>query len=149
MQAARVAPVPAGWQAAFARLHLAADAPVLVIPVPDSHEPGPMRWQADTVEPGSLMGGWFVGPDGDGQATVEFFGPWDITLASRYLNNLWAGSPTNTSGIPRSLMRTALAYWRPAAIVAVTGPDSPLARVMTKLYGRPTVRVGQVLAWRR
>jgi hypothetical protein len=149
MQAGPVAPVPAGWRAAFTRLHLAADAPVLVVPVPYSHQPAPMRWQAETGEPGSIMGGWFVGPDSAGQATVEYFGPWDTTLASRYLNDLWAGSPTGTRGIPWSVMRAAIAYWRPAAIVAVTGARSRLGRAMTRIFGPPAVRAGRVLAWRR
>src|SRR5579875_524804 len=67
-QAAATPPVPAGWQAAFARLHLAASAPVLVVPVPVQANTDAMRWQADTGEPGSLIGGYFIGPNGSGQA---------------------------------------------------------------------------------
>jgi hypothetical protein len=149
LPAGQAPPVPAGWQAAFARLHLAANAPVLVVPVPYSHQPEVLRWQADTGEPRSFMGGWFVGPDLYGQATVEYFGPYDCTTAAMYLDSLWTGARTRTTGIPRPQISAALAYWRPAAIVAVTGPDSPLARVMTKLFGRPAIRAGHVLAWRR
>jgi hypothetical protein len=149
MQAGPVSPVPAGWQAAFARLHLAPDARVLVVPVHYSHSPDPMRWQADTGEPGSLMGGWFVGPNETGQATVEYYGPYDATFVTHYLDDLWAGEPTHTTGIPHPQINAALAYWRPSAIVAVTGPRSRLARVLSKLFGRPAFRVGQVLAWLR
>jgi len=149
LSAGQAPPVPAGWQTAFARLHLAANAPVLVVPVPYSHQPEVLRWQADTGEPRSFMGGWFVGPDLNGQATVEYFGPYDCSVTARYLDELGTGSLTRTTDIPRPEINVALAYWRPAAIVAVTGPRSPLGRVMTELFGRPSIRAGQVLAWRR
>jgi hypothetical protein len=150
LPAGQASPVPAGWRAAFTRLHLAANAPVLVVPVPYSHQPETLRWQADTGEPRSFIGGWFVGPNLDGQATVEYFGPYVYcTTAALYLDDLWSGSATHTTGIPRPEISAALAYWRPAAIIAVTGPHSRLGRVMTRLFGRPTFRAGQVLAWRR
>ena len=50
-QAGRVPPVPAGWQAAFGRLRLAPDAPVLVVPVP---WPGTPRPCGGRRAPGSL-----------------------------------------------------------------------------------------------
>jgi hypothetical protein len=150
LPAGQASPVPAGWRAAFTRLHLAANAPVLVVPVPYSHQPETLRWQADTGEPRSFIGGWFVGPNLDGQATVEYFGPYVYcTTAALYLDDLWSRSATHTTGIPRPEISAALAYWRPAAIIAVTGPHSRLERVMTRLFGRPTFRAGQVLAWRR
>jgi hypothetical protein len=150
VQAGPVSPVPAGWQAAFGRLRLAPDARVLVVPVPYSHAPEPMRWQADTGEPGSLIGGWFVGPDEAGQATVEYFGPNGAeNPAAVYLDDLWSGSATVTAGVPRAQIRAAVAYWRPAAVVAVTSPGSRLGRVLSEFFGRPSFRVGQVLAWRR
>jgi hypothetical protein len=149
MQAGPVSPVPVGWQAAFARLRLGPDARVLVVPVPFSHAPEPMRWQADTGEPGSLIGGWFVGPAENGQAVVEYFGPDEIeNIAAVYLDDLWSGSPTDTAGIPRPQIRAAIAYWRPTAVVAVTSRGSRLGRVLSEFFGRPSFRVGQVLAWR-
>jgi hypothetical protein len=143
-----VTQVPAGWQAAFARLRLPANAPVLVVPVPYSHRPEPLRWQADTGEPRSLNGGWFVGPSPTGQALVEYFGPRRITAFVQYLDALWAGSSpavTPSSG----QIRADLAYLRPAAVVAVTSLGSPLAQSLTEIFGPPTFEVGQVLAWRR
>ena len=62
LPAADVAPVPPGWSAAFAALRLPASASVLVVPIPMSTFTEPLRWQADTGEPGSLVGGYFIGP---------------------------------------------------------------------------------------
>ena len=45
-------------------------------------------------------------------------------------------------------MRAQLAAWKPAAVVAVAGPHSALARYLTGLLGRPTVTGGEVLGWR-
>jgi hypothetical protein len=148
LQTATVTPVPAGWQAAFARLRLAPDAPVLVVPIPYAHSPGALRWQATTGEPGSLIGGWFIGPSATGQAVAEYFGPPQTTLAVQYLDNLWSGIPD--SDIPTSQeLLSAVAYWRPAAVVAVTSPRSKLGRLLAGLFGRPAFRAGSVLAWRR
>jgi len=46
------------------------------------------------------------------------------------------------------VIRSDLAYWRPAAVVAVTSPGSRLGHYLIELFGSPTFRVGQVLAWR-
>jgi hypothetical protein len=149
MQAGPVSPVPAGWQAAFARLRLASDARVLIVPVPYSHCPEPLRWQAATGQPASFAGGWFVGPDADGQATVEYFGPDYGTPVAIYLDSLWARTAAHSSGISRPELTAALAYWRPAAVVAVTSRGSRLAHVLSRFFGRPTFWVGRVLVWRR
>lgn len=117
--------------------------------MPYAHSPAPLRWQADVGEPRSIMGGWFVGPDETGQAVVEYFGPDEMeTTTAAYLDDLWSGSATHTAGIPRPQIKAAIAYWRPAAVVAVTAPHSPLAHVLSGFFGRPTFREGRVLAWR-
>jgi hypothetical protein len=144
-QATRPAPVPIGWQAVFARLRLAQDARVLVIPVPLVYDPQVMRWQADTGEPGSLVGGYFLGPGRAGQAS---FSIGQTQGAAEFLNRLWAGRSSVQSS-STALVRAGLAYWRPAAVVAVTGPGSSLGRFLVRLLGRPTFRVGRMLAWRR
>jgi hypothetical protein len=152
MQAAPASPVPAGWRAAFAEL--GPDARVLVIPIPTSRTPDPMRWQADTGEPGSLIGGWFVGPDQNGQAIVENYGPVtadnvavQVNNVARYLNALWAGTPTY-NGINYAQIDVARGYWRPTAIIAVTSPHMRFEQVLVKVFGRPDFRVGQLLVWR-
>jgi hypothetical protein len=143
-------PVPAGWQAAFARL--GPDARVLVVPVPDSRTPEVMRWQADTGEPASLMGGWFVGPGPAGKATTEYWTDGSsnaefVAEAGGYLDSLWGTGPPKYKGIIHRQIDTMLAYWRPTAVVAVTSPDSRLGRVLSGIFGRPAFRVGQMLVW--
>jgi len=142
-QAAAVTPVPAGWRIAFGRLGLAPDARVLVVPIPNVGHTYAMRWQADTGEPGSLIGGFFLGPDRRGQAT---FDPGPARAIGKYLDFLWDGKD-HVTGSSAARIRPALAYWRPAAVVAVS-PRPALARVLTELFGRPTFQVGAVLAWR-
>jgi len=148
LQAETVTQVPAGWQAAFARLRLPANAPVLIVPVPYSHRPEPMRWQADTGEPGSFNGGWFVGSNDTGQPLVQYFGLPRITAFFLYLDALWAGTPQGPAP-SESKIRADLAYLQPAAVVAVTSRGSPLGRYLTGLFGPPTFGVGEVLVWRR
>jgi hypothetical protein len=142
-QTSPVAPTPAGWQAAFGRLRLNPDAPVLTVPVPILRCTLPMRWQADTGVPGSLIGGYFLGPDQTGQAT---FTPGPTLIAARYLDDLWHGGSSSASATAQ--LRSELAYWRPAAIVAVTSRGSRLERVLAGLVGPPTFGVKSVLVWR-
>jgi hypothetical protein len=144
-QVAPTAPVPAGWRTAFSRLHLAPGARVLVVPVPSGRRPQELRWQADTGEPASVIGGYFVGPNKQGQQMVYIRGP--ATSASEYLDALWQGWP-GTGHLPPGLMRSDLAYWRPAAVIAVTRTRTELGRFLIQLFGRPTFGVGQVLVWR-
>ena len=147
-QASAMPPVPAGWQAAFTGLRLAPGARVLVVPVPYSHQPETLRWQADTGQPGSLLGGWFVGPNQAGHASVMYFGPRGIADFFVYLDALWTGS-SRARAPSRAQIQADLAYLRPAAVVAVTSRGSPLGRFLTRLFGQPAVQVGQMLGWRR
>jgi hypothetical protein len=137
--------VPAGWQAAFSSLRLAPDARVLVIPVASAANTQAMRWQADTGEPGSMDAGYFSGPGPRGQPTFSLGPP---HLVAQYLNSLLSGRRL----VPRqsaALVRSALAYWRPAAILAVTRETSRLGRFLISLLGRPEFREGKVLVWQR
>ncbi len=142
-QSASVSPVPAGWRAAFDRLRLEPGARVLVVPIPNVGHTYAMRWQADTGEPGSLIGGFFLGPDSTGQAT---FDPGPARSIGKYLDFIWDGKD-HVTGSSAARIRPALAFWRTAAVVAVS-PRSGLARVLIELFGRPTFYVGGVLAWR-
>jgi hypothetical protein len=143
-QTAPVSPVPAGWLAAFARLRLAPDARVLIVPVPDGHFSQPLRWQADTGEPSSLIGGYFLGPGPTGQAT---FGMGPTQSAADYLDWLWQESRHVSAWSPR-LIRSALAHWRPSAVVEVTSENTQLVQFLTGLLGKPAFHVGEVVAWR-
>jgi len=168
LPAGATTPVPPGWSAAFAELDLPASAPVLVVPIPMSTFTEPLRWQADTGEPGSLVFGYFMGPAWYGRAYIDGNG---LPQAGQYLNFLWAESGAGLpawmgAGIPPSAytrpgvlapikavsldqMRAQIEAWRVAAIVAVVKPDSLLGDYLTVLLGPPQVTAGDVLAWRR
>jgi hypothetical protein len=159
--------VPPGWSAAFAALDLPASATVLPVPVPMSTFTEPLRWQADTGQPGTLVGGYFMGPTGNGHAATDGSG---LSQAGRYLNILWsqslAGLPVAlTGGVPASAhpgspkyvrigrvsdatMRAQIAAWHVTAVVAVTVRNSALADYLTTLLGPPAVVAGDVMAWR-
>ena len=143
--AAPVAATPAGWQAAFARLRLAPGARVLVVPVALQRHTEVMRWQADTGDPASIIGGYFIGPGKSGQQEIYIPGPG--TTAAQYLDDLWTGPPPSDP-LPSGLIRADIAYWRPAAVVAVTSRGSRLGRYLTGLLGPPAFAVSNVLAWR-
>jgi hypothetical protein len=145
LPAADTAPVPAGWSAAFTALRLPAHARVLVVPVPTATLTAALRWQADTGEPGSLIGGYFVGPAWNGLAYVEGNG---VAVTAQYLDRIWSGGPSAPAPA-RSQVQSDLDNWRPAAVVAVTRLNSPLGRYLVRLFGRPAIQSGSVLAWRR
>jgi hypothetical protein len=141
LPAASVGQAPAGWQQAFARLGLASDAEVLVIP--DLRNG--MGWQAETGVPGSMVGGGaLIAPNRSGQATSYIY---NRRPTAKYLEALYVGLPGGRAP-SRAQVRADLAYWRPAAIVAVTTANTRLARYLTAEFGPPTIEVGDMLAWR-
>jgi hypothetical protein len=144
LPAATPMPVPAGWSAAFAALRLPQNARVLVVPVPTATMTAPLRWQADTGEPASIIGGYFIGPAWNGQAYVEGNG---VAATAQYLDWLWGGPAASVPAA--SQVRADLDNWRPAAVVAVAPPGSALGRYLERLFGRPSFEFGSVLAWRR
>jgi hypothetical protein len=142
LQTAAVTATPAGWQQVFARLRLASDARVLVVPLQPATV---MRWQADTGVPGSVIGGYCIAPTpGTGKAELCGSGRKPTT---GYLNDLWLGQPGAVAPSTAQL-RSDLRYWRPAAIVAVTSRDSRLGRYLANVFGPPALQDGSVLAWR-
>ncbi|MGH3121459.1 MAG: hypothetical protein ACRDND_10615, partial [Streptosporangiaceae bacterium] len=141
LQTAAVTATPAGWQQAFARLRLAENARVLVVPVKPATV---MRWQADTGVPGSVIGGYCIAPaPGTGKAKICSSGR---KPTADYLNDLWLGQPGAAPSTAQ--LRSDLRYWRPAAIVAVTSRDSRLGRYLSNVFGPPALQDGSVLAWR-
>ncbi len=137
-------PVPAGWQAAFARLHLPPGARVLVLPIPESRFTQAMRWQADTGEPATVIGGYFLGPGPSGNTKVS---PGVADADALDLDPLWAGSAPS-GGRSVAQIRANLAYLRPAAVVEVLRRRSRLGPVLAGLFGRPAFRAGRVAVWR-
>jgi Glycosyltransferase family 87 len=144
LPAATPMPLPAGWSATFAALRLPENARVLVVPVPTATITAPLRWQADTGEPGSIIGGYFIGPAWNGQAYVEGNG---VAATAQYLDWLWGGPAASVPAA--SQVRADLENWRPAAVVAVAPLDSALGRYLRRLFGHPSFEFGSVLAWRR
>ena len=167
LPAADATPLPPGWSAVFTSLRLPASAHVLVVPVPMSTFTEPLRWQADTGEPGSLVGGYFMGPDSKGRGYIDGTG---TPAASLYLNAIWlksiqglpsslvAGVPptayprskgfVNVKAVTDTAMRAQIAAWRVTVVVAVATPDSGLGQYLTVLFGPPVAAAGDVLAWR-
>ncbi len=156
LPAASASPVPAGWTAAFAALRLPAGAHVLVVPIPASTFTEPLRWAADTGEPASMIGGYYMGPTWAGVAATDGNG---LSSEGMYLNQLWADSagvsvsavatlPAISINPDAAQMHAQLTGWKVAAVVAVTSARSALGRYLTGLLGQPTVRAGQVLGWR-
>jgi hypothetical protein len=159
--------VPPGWSATFRTLDLPASATVLAVPVPMSTFTEPLRWQADTGQPRTLVGGYFMGPAGNGRAYTDGRG---LSQAGRYLNILWSESlaglpPALTGGVPSdanplspsyvriaavssATMRAQIAAWHVTAVVAVALPDSVLGRYLTRLLGPPALVTGDIMTWR-
>ena len=142
----QAAAVPAGYQAAFTRLALPRDAPVLIVPVPSATVSAPLRWYADTGYPGSMNAGYFIGPNRRGEA--KSYGGRRPPKIANSIDVLWAPHSQATSPT-LAQMRGYIARWRPAAVVAVTRRESRLGRLLTAVFGPPSFTVGRVLAWRR
>jgi hypothetical protein len=150
LPAAAATPLPPGWSQVFASLRLPASANVLVVPVPRSTFTESLRWQADTGVPGEMVGGYFMGPAWNGHAYTDGNG---TPAAGLYLNYLWLKSAGTSAAVgpkpvSQSAMLTQIEDWRVSAVVAVTAPDSPLARYLSRLLGRPAAAAGDVVAWR-
>jgi hypothetical protein len=144
LQVSTAAPLPPGWSAVFADLRLPPSATVLVVPVPTPYLTEPLRWQADTGEPATLVGGAFLGPDADGHAAV---GGGSTPVSALYLNQLWLAQPP-APAVSAEQMQAQLIAWRVTAVVAVTTPGSALAQYLAVLLGRPAASAGDVIAWR-
>jgi hypothetical protein len=149
-----LAGVPAGWSQAITRLG-PDGATVLTVPTPADSFTSPLRWQADTSLPGSMVAGYFIGPVAGGQA---FAGAYGLSATSLYLNWLWAASGTegvSTAGLqsnakapPAGMARAWIKSTGVTSVVAVTSPSSPLANYLDQVLGMPSVQSGDVLGWR-
>ena len=146
MHTSQVAGVPAGYRAAFTRLALPRDARVLVVPVPYGGVWQPLRWYAETGYPGSMIGGYFIGPNRTGRAVT--YGGREPRAIARSVDSLWTASSSYQPPTTAQMRRYA-ARWRPAAVVAVTRRTSRLGRLLTTVFGRPSFVTGRVVVWRR
>jgi hypothetical protein len=153
---APVTALPAGWTTVFSTLRLPARAHVLIVPIPVSTFTQALRWQADSGQPGSMVGGYFMAPTWNGQAATDGNG---LSSEAMYLNQLWAESagvsvaslatlPVNQIYPDNAQMRAQFRGWGISAVVADTSLDSSFGHYLTGLLGNPTVQAGQVLGWR-
>ncbi len=148
-QSSAVTKLPDGWQATFTSLHLAPGARVLIAPVPNGSTSEPMRWQADTGEPASMIGGDFITPNEP--LSKSRSGRAGQTVTTKYIDALWTRSRSAiaAAAVPtRAQINANLATWQPAAVVADTSPNSLLGHFLIKVFGQPTSHIGQVIAWR-
>jgi hypothetical protein len=147
-----VDPAPSGWTTAFTDLHLPAGSSVLVVPIPTPFFTAPQRWQAETGEPASLVGGYFIARAQNGHEEIGGMGQ---SLEALYLNYRWSKS-TGISvnykypggAVTPAMVQKQIAAWHPAAVIAVTGENSPLENFLLLVVGKPTVITGSVLGWR-
>ena len=146
-QTTQAAGVPAGYTVAFTRLALPRDARVLVVPVPYASVWQPLRWYAQTGYPGSMNGGYFIGPGRTGQA-VTYDGHWARAIA-RSVDTLWGVGSRRFKPPTVAQMRGYVARWKPAAVVAVTRRRSRLGRLLAAVLGPPSFIAGRVVVWRR
>lgn len=143
--------VPTGWRTVFSELRLPSGASVLVVPVPTATFTEPLRWQSDTGEPASVVGGYFIGPAWNGHLYIDGDG---LSTQEQYLNQLWEQSSGQDIGqqpvgaVPDAAqMRAQLRQLHPAAVVAVTSEQSELGKYLIRLLGKPTVISGSTLGW--
>jgi hypothetical protein len=140
-------PLPAGWRATFGALHVKADERVLLVPFPYSGTSPTMRWQADTGEPATMIGGDFIAPGVSPHNSRA--GRSAMTDTTYYMNYLWNEAQQPKYPAPSAAeLRSDLAMWRPAVVVAVTTPQSLLGKYLIGIFGQPTTTHGQVLGWR-
>lgn len=118
---------------------------VLVLPFPTPHDTAAMRWQAAAGLSFGMPGGFFVGPDGDGQAR---FGAPDRPTSLLLARVARTGVVPVVGPIERADLARDDAYWRVDAIVL--GPcrfNAALRDTVTALLDRPPVERAGVQHW--
>ena len=119
---------------------------MLVVPVPYASVWQPLRWHAQTGYPGSMTGGYFIGPGRTGQAVT--YGGHRTRAIDRSIDALWV--PASRYKPPTvAQMRGYVARWKPAAVVAVTQRRSRLGRLLAAVLGPPSFTADRVVVWRR
>ncbi|HSR83817.1 MAG TPA: hypothetical protein VLM11_06500 [Streptosporangiaceae bacterium] len=140
-------PLPVGWRATFADLHVKPADRVLLVPFPYSGTSPTMRWQADTGEPATMIGGDFIAPDVAAHASRA--GRSAMTDTAYYINYLYDEAQQPAYPAPSAAeIRSDLATWKPAVVIAVAAPRSLLGRYLISIFGQPATKHGQVLGWR-
>lgn len=141
----RVNTLPSGWQKTFAALHVSAKTRVLLAPFPTSGASQMMRFQADSNEPQTMIGGDFIAPNEPGR--LGRAGRAAITPTTCYMNELWSNDP-NVTAPSSAQIKTDLATMQPQVVVAVTATSTAMGKFLVSLFGAPDTHFGRVLGWR-
>ncbi|MGO8957769.1 MAG: hypothetical protein ACLQFR_10415 [Streptosporangiaceae bacterium] len=138
-------PLPYGWRATYADLHLTDTSRVMLVPYPWAATSQVLRWQAETGVPGTIVGGDFITPGAKGRKSRA--GRTGETKTSEYIDWLATGrNPVPKPSIAQ--VQADMAAKDPAAVMAVMTPGTKLWAYVISLFGPPTVHVGQVYGWR-
>jgi hypothetical protein len=120
---------------------------VLVIPYPRHANATAMLWQAASGMSFAMPGGYFIGPQRDGQAG---FGDHPVRPTERYLVELEAGRPVAVTADVRRAVRDDIAYWGVDDIVLGPTPSQHnLLVFVVALTRQQPQRTGGVLRWTR
>ncbi len=137
--------VSASWRDVMRGLHLKPGAAVLVLPLDGALT---MELQAISGENISVVGGYCIAPDPNGEAvpceTGEILTTDQQTTQLR-MTKLAAGEQQKPSTMTMAL---ALAAWRPAAVITTVGGNNLLGRYLIGFFGPPAAHHGAVLGWR-
>jgi hypothetical protein len=136
---------PPGWRPTFTALRLTPGDPVLLAPYPYGGTSQVMRWVGMSGDPRTMIGGMFISPNSPRQLSRS--GKAGLTATGCYIDKLYAGQ-TSALAPTSAQIRADLAAMKPAAVVADTTATAPLGQFLTRLFGPPTTRIGQVLGWR-
>ncbi|GAA1851001.1 hypothetical protein [Asanoa iriomotensis] len=119
---------------------------IVFVPMPTSAVNDPIRWSAQTLTRMPLAGGYFlapVGPEKIASFTSEFR-PTNYYL--RYVSRTGRIPPVDAATRANAL--GDLSYWNAGAVVIPHRRDSQLwIKTLTKLYGVPPQKVGDVWLW--
>jgi hypothetical protein len=143
---AKVEVTPAGYVQAIQSLHLPSDATVLVVPVPNGGVTRPMRWYAEHGLPQHMIGGDFIDAAAKGRTSRS--GRAGETVLTRYLNALWEKVAKPGPPLTEAQVRSQMAAWKPAGIVADALPGTAIGDYLLKVLGPPAGQYGRFMVWR-
>jgi hypothetical protein len=145
--ATRAAPVPAFFSSGQWRNYVPDDQSVFVVDsVFWTGSFITMGWDNATGQDYRMVGGYFLGPQLNGQGN---YGPPLRPTAELLINIVNYGASTRITAAQRAAFRADLRYWH--AAIVVLGPDAPhhnqLRYVLNQLSGQPARQVPGALLW--
>jgi hypothetical protein len=145
--ATRAAPVPAFFTSGQWRNYVPDDQSVFVVDsVFWTGSFITMGWDNATGQDYRMVGGYFLGPQQNGQGN---YGPPLRPTAELLINIVNYGASTRITAAQRTAFRADLRYWH--AAIVVLGPDAPhhnqLRHVLNQLSGQSARQVPGALLW--